>query len=104
MGDTPLVLSRKFASRISFEYTILDPSGPGVSCIPPNTNIVMRGELATPPLWGGVGWPILHNMDKLGQEYTFLWDTWLVMGIRSSPGRYPSGRRQLRHMYKTTKW
>ena len=31
----------------------------------------MRGELATPPLWGGVGWPILHMKKRLGQEYSF---------------------------------
>ena len=70
-GYTPLLNVRKFASRISW-LTHLYPSGPGVSKYWAANGIkVMRGQFATPPLWGGVGWRIVHNKERLGQEYIF---------------------------------
>ena len=60
---TPLwFLVLNFPSENFVEYTNLDPSGPGVSKHSPAYEIKeVRVELATPPLWGGVGWPILHS-------------------------------------------
>ena len=76
MGGTPLLVSPEISFGNFFEYTILNPAGQPVAGPDPLTNRKDGvSQLATPPLWGGVGWPIGSQRDELGQEYTFLWDT-----------------------------
>ena len=63
------------------------------------TRALTGGTFATPPHPKGVGWRMFHitlNISNLPSHSTVFQNRiCTLMGIRTSPGRYPSARRQM---------
>ena len=94
MGYTPLLLSQEIRFANFFGLRTWTPRAQGYPSIEPLMDINRSvGQLATPPLWGGVGWPIGPLKKKLGQEYSFgetLYPSRAAQPRRGCPGTLDS--------------